>query len=90
MKKQIILKIYGKVQGVFFRDSSRVEAQKLHLVGWVKNEPDGTIEIVAEGDDKDLNKFIEWCKYGPDNAEVEKVNIKWHEPTGQFNDFVRK
>ena len=87
MKKQIILKIYGKVQGVFFRDSSRMKARELNLLGWVRNEQDGTIKIITEGEDKDLQRFIEWCKYGPDNAEVEKVDIKWTEPTGQFDDF---
>lgn len=90
MRKQINLKIYGKVQGVFFRDSSRAEAKELDLFGWAKNEKDGTVEIVAEGDDKDLIKFIEWCKYGPDHAEVEKVNVKWLNPTNQFTDFLIK
>ena len=90
MRKQINLKIYGKVQGVFFRDSSRAEAKELNLSGWVNNETDGTVEIVAEGEDKDLIKFIEWCKYGPDHAEVEKVNIKWLGHTNQFTDFLIK
>lgn len=90
MRKQINLKIYGKVQGVFFRDSSRAEAKELNLSGWAKNQADGTVEITAEGDDKDLIKFIEWCKYGPDHAEVEKVDIKWTKPTGEFDDFVVK
>ncbi len=88
MRKQINLKIYGKVQGVFFRDSSRAEAIGLNLSGWAKNEIDETVEIVAEGEDKDLIKFIEWCKYGPDHAEVEKVNIKWTEPTGELDCFT--
>jgi len=87
MRKQVTLKVYGKVQGVFFRDSSRAEAQELGLRGWVKNETDGTVEIMAEGDDKDLIKFIEWCKYGPDHAEVEKVEVKWEKFSGQFDDF---
>lgn len=88
MQKQIVLKIYGKVQGVFFRDSSRIKAQELNLSGWVRNEPDGIVKIVAEGEDKNLRSFVEWCKYGPDHAEVEKVDIRWEGPTGQFKDFV--
>ena len=87
MRKRTFLKIYGKVQGVFFRDSSRAEAKELDLCGWAKNQTDGTVEIMAEGEDKDLIKFIEWCKYGPDHAEVEKVDIKWSKFTGQFDDF---
>jgi len=90
MRKRTTLKIYGKVQGVFFRDSSRIEAKKLNLSGWVKNTTDGTVEILAEGEDKDLKKFVEWCKYGPDHAEVEKVDVKWLDSAGQFSDFLIK
>ncbi|MFH1200889.1 MAG: acylphosphatase [bacterium] len=90
MQKQINLKIHGKVQGVFFRDTSRAEAKELNLCGWAKNQTDGTVEIVAEGDDKDLRKFIEWCKYGPDHAEVEKVDVKWTKLTGELDGFVIK
>ena len=90
MRKRAELKIYGKVQGVFFREISRIEARKLNLVGFVGNEPDGTVKIVAEGEDKDLNRIIEWCKYGPDNAEVEKVDVKWAEATGGLDDFTIK
>lgn len=90
MKKRVILKIYGRVQGVFFRDTSRIKAREFNLSGWVRNEPDGTIRIIAEGEDKDLRSFIEWCKYGPDNADVEKVDIKWFAFTGEFNDFEIK
>lgn len=90
MQKQIIFKIYGKVQGVFFRDSSRIKAEELNLSGWVRNEPDNIVQIVAEGEDRDLKKFIEWCKYGPDNAEVEKVDMKWEKPTGEFAGFSVK
>ncbi len=88
MRKQATLKIHGKVQGVFFRDSSRAQAQELSLSGWTKNQTDGTVEIMAEGEDKNLVKFIEWCKYGPDHAEVEKVDIKWGKFTGLFDDFT--
>ena len=87
MRKRAELKIYGKVQGVFFREISRIEARKLNLVGFVGNEPDGTVKIVAEGEDKDLNRIIEWCKYGPDNAEVEKVDVEWSNSVDQFKDF---
>lgn len=90
MKKQIVLKIYGRVQGVFFRDFSQKKARGLNLSGWVRNEPDGTVAIVAKGDEKELKELIEWCQGGTDHAEVEKVDIKWVEPVGQFNDFIVK
>lgn len=90
MKKQIVLKIYGRVQGVFFRDSSQRKARELNLSGWVKNESDGTVAIVAEGGEEKLKKFVEWCKNGSDHTRVEKIDAKWGEFTGQFDDFVIK
>ena len=90
MRKRITLKIYGKVQGVFFRDSSRIRAEELNLAGWVGNEPDGTVKIVAEGEDKDLNRMIDWCKNGPDNVEVEKVEVRWGESVGEFDGFEKR
>jgi acylphosphatase len=90
MQKQIILKIYGKVQGVFFRDSSQRKAKELNLFGWVKNESDGTVQILAEGEEKDLKELIEWCKNGPNHAKVDKVDIEWLNFANQFNDFLIK
>lgn len=91
MKKRVGLKIYGKVQGVFFRDSSQRKAKELNLSGWVRNEPDGTVQIVAEGEEKDLKELIEWCcAGGAEYARVDKVNIEWLEPSGQFNNFIVK
>ena len=75
MQKQIVLKIYGKVQGVFFRDSSKKKARELNLSGWVRNESDGTVVIVAEGEEKNLKELIEWCKNGPNHARVDKVEV---------------
>ena len=90
MQKQAVLKIYGKVQGVFFRDSSRRKAKELNLTGWVKNEPDGTVQIVAEGQESDLKELIEWCKNGPNHANVDEVGIEWLNSTNQFSDFLIK
>jgi acylphosphatase len=87
MKKQIVLKISGKVQGVFFRDTSSIKAREFNLSGWVKNNIDGTVSMLAEGEDTDLRSFIEWCKYGSDDANVENVDVKWGEHTGKFSDF---
>ncbi len=91
MKKRVILKIYGRVQGVFFRDSSQRKAKELNLSGWVRNEPDGIVQIVAEGEEKDLKELIEWYRTGgTEYARVDKVNIEWLEPSGQFNSFIVK
>jgi len=88
--KQVILKIYGRVQGVFFRDSTRRKAKKLNLVGWVKNEPDGTVKVVAEGEEEKLKELIKWCYNGSILARVAKIDIKWQEATGQFEKFEIK
>ena len=85
--KQIVLKIYGRVQMVMFRDSTQRQAKKLKLVGWVINEPDKTVKIVAEGKEKNLKQLIDWCYNGSILSRVDKIDIKWKEPTGQFNRF---
>uniref|UniRef100_A0A7C4TF05 Acylphosphatase n=1 Tax=candidate division WOR-3 bacterium TaxID=2052148 RepID=A0A7C4TF05_UNCW3 len=84
------LLISGIVQGVFFRAHSRDIAQRLNLTGWVRNLPNGMVEIVAEGDITALKEFVEWCHIGPPGARVREVEIKWEEPTGEFRDFEIK
>jgi acylphosphatase len=90
MKKQVNLKIYGRVQRVFFRDSTRRRAKKLGLVGWVMNQTDGTVEVVAEGDEEKLKELINWCYNGSMLARVDKIDINWQEATGQFDKFEIK
>jgi acylphosphatase len=90
MSKRINLKIHGRVQGVFFRDSARIKARELNLFGFVRNERDGTVGIVAEGEEKNLQEFIEWCQNGPDHAQVSKVEIEWQNSTAEFSNFSIK
>jgi acylphosphatase len=73
MPKHVNLKIIGKVQGVFFRASAKEVAEKLGITGFTKNDPDGTVYIEVEGEEKALDKFISWCKKGPEFAKVEDV-----------------
>ena len=87
MNKKIILKIYGRVQLVMYRDSARRQARKLNLVGWVMNKSDGTVELIAEGEEENLKQFIDWCYNGPILARVDKIDISWQEATGQFKKF---
>lgn len=87
MNKGIFLKIYGRVQMVMYRDSARRKAKKLDLVGWVMNQPDGTVELIAEGKEENLKQFIDWCYNGPILAKVNKIDINWQEATGQFKKF---
>jgi acylphosphatase len=73
--KHYSIHIYGKVQGVFFRDSTRRKAHELELSGFVRNEPDGSVYIEAEGDEENLEIFKSWCHQGPPGANVERVEV---------------
>jgi len=67
--------IHGKVQGVGFRNFVFLHAKKLNIKGYVKNNPDGTVEAVFEGDEDKINRMIELCKKGPERARVDKIDI---------------
>jgi acylphosphatase len=69
------IKVYGKVQGVFFRASTQQIANQLDIKGTVKNEADNSVSIEAEGEEQAVEKFIEWSKKGPPAAKVTKADI---------------
>ncbi len=79
--------VVGKVQGVWFRDSTRKEAIKLNVVGWVKNMPDGTVYLEAEGEEEQLNQLKKWLHVGSHYSRVDDVDIEWIEPTGSYSTF---
>ena len=85
--KRVHLFVSGRVQGVFFRAHTRDLAQKLGLSGFVRNLPDGRVEVVAEGPEEKLQELIEFCYRGPPLAHVIHVEIHWEEPTGEFRGF---
>ena len=88
MKKiRVHLIIEGRVQGVWFRESTRRKALSLGVYGWVRNLPDGTVEVVAEGDEDKVEELVKWCYKGPPAAEVIKVRKREEEYLGEFNDF---
>jgi len=87
MRKRIIILVSGIVQGVFFRSSTQKKARKLSLTGFVKNEPDGKVKIVAEGEEKSLEELIKWAKRGPMLAKVNGIEVKWDKAQGEFEDF---
>lgn len=86
MVKHLNIIITGRVQGVFFRHFSRREAQKLSIKGFVKNLPDGSLYIEAEGEEKNLDKFVKWCQKGPSFAKVEQIKTT-ESPNKNFNKF---
>lgn len=73
------LKIEGRVQGVFYRHSTKTEARTLGLSGWVRNMDDGSVELEVEGPRSDVDKLIAWCRQGPPNARVDNVIVSWLE-----------
>jgi acylphosphatase len=85
--KRVRLIIHGKVQGVFFRASTQNKAKELGLTGFVRNRQDGTVEIVAEGHEKQLFELVNWCRTGPDMAIVDSVQSDWRPYEAKFEDF---
>ena len=73
--KHLDIRVIGKVQGVFYRDTAKAVADQLGIKGTVKNEPDGSVMIEAEGDDFSMELFLEFCHKGSDKAVVESVEI---------------
>lgn len=84
---QVHIRIYGQVQGVFFRGGAKEEADKLGLVGWARNDRDGSVEILAVGSKSNLDKFVAWCRKGPPGAQVERVQVDWSQANGNFKSF---
>ncbi|HEX32145.1 MAG TPA: acylphosphatase [Candidatus Acetothermia bacterium] len=72
--------VSGRVQGVFYRASARAKAVELGLRGWVRNLPDGRVEMVAQGEADDVQAFIAWAHSGPPMAIVDSVEVTWDEP----------
>lgn len=77
--KRLMLRIYGDVQGVTFRVSMRKKAQELGIVGTVRNMDDGTVNVVAEGEQRALETLRDWCGIGPQRAWVEKIQELWED-----------
>ncbi|WP_199117706.1 acylphosphatase [Pedobacter sp. ASV28] len=73
--KHINIKVIGKVQGVFFRTSTKAVADQMGVKGKVKNEKDGSLLIEAEAEQAVLDMFVEWCHEGPEKAKVESIEI---------------
>jgi acylphosphatase len=72
----------GRVQGVFFRDSTRREAERQRVAGWARNRPDGTVEAVFEGDEDAVDRLVAFVQSGPGHAEVDRAEVIAEEPEG--------
>lgn len=79
--------VEGKVQAVGYRDFVVRSAKELHILGSAKNNPDGTVEVIAQGTPDELKDFIERLNEGSVLAEVRSVNVEWRTPAQRFEDF---
>jgi acylphosphatase len=79
--------VRGRVQGVAFRWYTLQQARTLDLTGWVRNRPDGSVQILAEGPRDRLETFCDWVGRGPDRARVDHLEVAWSEAGNRFEDF---
>lgn len=78
---------HGRVQGVGYRANARRKAVEYGLRGYTRNNPDGSVEIVAEGDPELIERLTDWCRHGPTAAHVTSLDVERSEPTHEFRDF---
>jgi acylphosphatase len=87
MPYQLHAVVHGRVQGVSFRHYTVLRARELGITGWVRNRPDGTVEVTAEGEKSQLNPFLDFLRSGPPAAHVTRVDLHWYDATGSFDSF---
>lgn len=86
-RKQAHVYVSGKVQGVYFRATTRDEARDRGVEGWVRNLDDGRVEAVFEGSEDAVEEMVEFCHTGSPRAEVDDVEVEWREPEDGFEGF---
>jgi acylphosphatase len=79
--------VSGYVQGVFFRETTKRQADSLNVKGWVRNRDDGKVEVVFEGEEQDVQEMVEFCRRGPPHATVTNVDVKTEPFVGKFDSF---
>ena len=84
---RVSIRVSGRVQGVFFRQTTAQEANRIGVKGWVKNLPDGDVQAVIEGEREEVDRLVQWCRYGPPSARVDEVKVTQETYTGEFTNF---
>jgi len=87
MNIKVSVTVFGRVQGVAFRHNTSRRAMELGVNGWVRNQPDGSVAGVFEGDSNAVNALVDWCRQGPPAAVVERLDLCQEACTGEFKDF---
>lgn len=85
--KRVRVRVDGLVQGVFFRASTQAKANALGLTGWVRNTPDGAVELQAQGPEQAISELLAWCRHGPPAARVRDVAVHAETPIPGEQDF---
>ena len=88
MKTRAQVLVEGEVQNVFFRQETKRKAENLTVKGWIRNRYDGGVEALFEGENKDVQAMVEFCKRGPSNAVVKGIEVKSERYMGEFTDFT--
>ncbi len=82
-------RVHGRVQGVWYRGSTQEEAVRLGVTGWVRNVPDGSVELEAEGEAPAVERLLRWCRSGPTMARVVSVAVDSIDPVGGIGFDIR-
>ena len=90
VKARVHLFVSGRVQGVFFRQKTKQQAESLSVNGWVRNLSDGRVEAVFEGEAEAVKALVEYCHQGPSSARVENVEVNYENHRGEFSDFTTR
>ena len=81
------VRVSGRVQGVWFRQSTKNTADQHGIKGWCRNTPEGSVEAVFEGEETTVKTVVDWCRSGPNMAQVDDLQVEWKTPTGEFDRF---
>ena len=87
MKSKVHVIISGRVQGVWFRASTKSKAEQFGITGWVRNTSDGNVEAVFEGNKKIIEEMLEWCNHGPPLAKVDNIEVEKQPANDEFDKF---
>ena len=79
--------VTGRVQGVWFRQSTKNTAEQYGIKGWCCNNLDGSVTAVFEGEETSVKAVVDWCQRGPDMAQVDDLQVEWQTPTREFDRF---